>query len=320
MNKKIKTGIKLIVTVLIFIFLIRKFNLNFSDILNGVVFLHYIIIAIFIRLIIIQLIAMNRWKLFLSQSGINESIWALTKMSLVSSFMGIFLPSQGGDIMRMYIIEKRHKNKLKDKTPSSSVIIERMIGFILLALIGLISSIFVPNLPNKKNVLFIIGTINVFLFLIVLFLLNKKCYLLLSSILKKSKVMKNVLSFIEKTHYSLLTFPYKKILIPSVLLILSLQLCTIIIVNLVFLSFDINLPFYQHMAIYPTICILSIIPISISGLGIREGFFVYFYSILGIAPTICIGVSLINYVVETFIPACIGGVLYFLNNIGLLKI
>lgn len=322
MKKYLIKILKLLVTLGIFAFLFYKFGFKVHDIVNSIVFPWLLFVGVFLRLVIMQGIAMNRWQLFLRCSGINESIWTLTKISFISSFMGVVLPSsQGGDVMRMYFIEKRHH--CSDNTPmtsSSTVLIERMIGFVMLALLGLVCTIVVPDFPNKHRVLLIIALINLGLWITIFVLTNCWCYEKISTKLLNVKYLKNVCTFVEKTHYSLVHFPYKKVLLPSVLLIGTYQFVTIVILYLVFTAFGMNLPLYQHMAFYPIIAILSIVPISISGLGIREGFFVYFYSLVGVEPQIAVGISLVNYAIDVLSGVFVGGILYGLKAIGIVKV
>lgn len=321
MPKTIKTILKLTLTLAIFYFLFRKFNIKISVIFEHVEWFPYIILGALIRLVVIPVITINRWKMFLKVSGIEEKFFSLLKISFTSSFLGVILPSsQGSDVMRMYLIEKRHKSESNTLTPSSSVLVERMIGFILLALTGLCCSILIPNFAQKEKVVFIIAAINLFILAVVIFLTNKKIYKLVSRFLLKIKILKKTFAFVEKSHLSLVTFPYQKILFPSVFLILLLQLCTITIAYLVFLSFGIQLPFYQHISFYPIIVILSVIPLSISGLGLREGFFVYFYSMVGVPPEIAIGVSLVNYTIETLLAVGVGGAIVLFDTLKTKKI
>lgn len=320
-KKKIKKLVKLFVTIIIFIILYYKFDVKFFSIFSDVKYWRFIIIGIFLRLIVVQGLAMNRWKIFLKYSGVQESLWTLTKISFLSSFMGVILPSsQGGDLMRMYLIEKKHSFSVEQKsTVSSSVIIERMIGFILLAGMSLICILFTPFFPQKNIIIVIILLINLFLWSVIFILTNTYAYNIFSSLLHKIKRFKTIISFIEKTHHSLVIFPYKKVLIPSVLLIGALQFTTVFVLFLVFQAFDIYIPLYYHLALYPIIAILSIIPISISGLGLREGFFVFFYSILNISPDIAVKVSLINYSVEVLSAVCLGGLLYLSVQLHIIK-
>ncbi len=173
-RKKTKKVLKLFFTIFIFGFLYFKFNLKLLSIFSDIKNWQFILIGCFCRLVVVQGLGMNRWKLFLKYSGVNENFWTLTKISFLSSFLGVVLPSsQGGDIMRMYIIEKRHSFSTEQKsTVSSSVLIERMIGFILLAGMGLICCFLAPIFPQKNNTFNIIFFINLFLWVTIFFLTN----------------------------------------------------------------------------------------------------------------------------------------------------
>jgi len=74
------------------------------------------------------------------------------------------------------------------------------------------------------------------------------------------------------------------------------------------------LPFYNHLAILPLIQIISIIPVSISGFGIREGSFVYFYRILGVNENIAFFASLLYFSLLVLTPALIGMILYLVDK------
>lgn len=319
--KRYTKYLQLIATIGIYIFLFLKFDIKLSSIISDIKCGWYLLVGVFCRLVIVQTIAMNRWRIFLHCSNIEEDVWTLTKISFVSSFLGTILPSsQGGDMMRMYYIEKKHHfSKGESSTASSSVLVERMIGFFILALIGLVACSIIPNFDGKRHVLFIIIIINVSLWILIFIITNKKCYYKLSSLLTSKKRYSKILLFLEKTHHSLVVFPYRRVLLPSALLICALQITTITILYFVFCAFDISIPFYIHLAFYPIIAILSIIPISISGLGIREGFFVFFYSLVGVPSALAVKISLINYCTEVLSAAIMGGIIFGLVQFKVIK-
>ena len=227
-------------------------------------------------------------------------------------FQGIILPSsQGFDVLRIYYIEKRHPEQ-RGKV-GSTILIERMIGFVVLCLLSLFFSIIV-EIPNKKQILIIISAICLALLGAIVLLLNKKLNAILSSKQFKNKYINKVYSYFTKFSNSLAYFPYNKVLLSSIGLILLFQLSTIASVFLIFKAYGIDIPFYTHISLYPIISILSLIPITISGFGIRESFFVYFYSMLGVPPEIAVAVSLMNYIVLTIVPALFGALIYMINT------
>ena len=222
-----------------------------------------------------------------------------------------YLSSQGQDVIRIYHIEKRHP--LKRGIAGSTIIIERMIGFVILCLLSLFFSLYSKDISNQSQVLIIILGITFFLFLIIALLLNKRLHNILSNKKITNKYLSKVFSYFNKMHKAIAYFPYRKILFSSVILILLFQLSTIVSVFLIFKAYGFDIPLYQHISLYPIISILSMIPITISGWGIREGFFVYFYSHIGVPADIAIGVSIINYMIIVLLPAMIGGILYLLS-------
>lgn len=302
-------------TIAIFVFIFRNFRLNLGDIFKAVNF-HFVLCACLIRVFVSPLISVNRWKLFLHQAGVDESFVALLKINMIAAFTGIALPSsQGPDVVRMIMIEKRHPSaNLKNGTSSSTVIIERIIGFVILAMTGLIFSC-VTDFPQKSQVILVIATINIIIWMAIFLITNKHCYSKLTHFLNRSFPNNKIVGFLEKTYQSFIVFPYRKVLWSSVIMILGLQFCTIVIAYLCFLAFGVHISFLHHMAMYPIISILSIIPVTISGLGLREGFFVSFYSLLGVSPSLAVSVSLLNYCIEMLLMALLGGVIYLFETI-----
>lgn len=311
MNKIVTKIIKLLISIAILAFLFHSLDIDVKSIFCEIDNLQYVAIALIIPSVIIPVISTNRWKLFLRYVGVNEKKITLLKINFISNFQGIVLPSsQGYDVLRVYYIEKRHPEQ-RGKV-GSTILIERMIGFVVLCVLSLTFSLLI-DLPNKRQVVLIIGAITIALLVAIALLLNKKLNRYLSGKKFKNKYVNKCYSYFNKFATSLAYFPYKKVLLSSVGLILLFQLSTIASVFLIFKAYGIDLPFYTHISLYPIISILSLIPITISGFGIREGFFVYFYSLLGVSPEVAVSVSLMNYVVLTIVPALFGAVIYLFD-------
>jgi uncharacterized membrane protein YbhN (UPF0104 family) len=65
---------------------------------------------------------------------VHENVISLAKINFMAIFYGLVLPSsQGFDLIRIYMIEKRHPQK-RGKV-GSSVVLERIIGMITLCII-----------------------------------------------------------------------------------------------------------------------------------------------------------------------------------------
>ena len=311
----IKNVLKFLFTTGVFICLYYSLDINFTAIYKQIVNIKFLFIALLLPLFVLPFISTNRWKLFLKEVGVEESVFHLWKINWISLFQGIILPStQGQDFFRIYNIEKLHP-QARGKS-GSTVLIERLMGLILLCVISLIASLII-DIPNKKEIIVIILSITVFVIGVIWVLLSKRIYIFLSKKQSKKRWIMSVIDYVKNFHGAIVYFPYNKIMVSTVLLILCFQISTVLSVYLLFKVYGVDLPLTTHLALYPIISILSMLPITISGLGVREGLFVAFYTSLGVQPDIAVSVSIMNYIILILLPALFGGMIYMID---LLKI
>jgi uncharacterized membrane protein YbhN (UPF0104 family) len=74
------------------------------------------------------------------------------------------------------------------------------------------------------------------------------------------------------------------------------------------------MPFYFHFTILPIIWIVTIIPITLSGIGLREGAFVYFYGLLGVGSEKAMIASLLTFLLLIVTPALIGSLILIIDK------
>jgi uncharacterized protein (TIRG00374 family) len=72
------------------------------------------------------------------------------------------------------------------------------------------------------------------------------------------------------------------------------------------LSLGINVPFIYYLSIFPLATLVSLIPISVAGLGTREATLISLFGLFGIAATKVFSMSLITFFIAGIIPAIIG--------------
>jgi uncharacterized protein (TIRG00374 family) len=302
--------LKLLIGIAILVFVIYKVDFSLAQIISNVKSPIYLVFALLIPLIINPLISSNRWKVFLKVQGIEESSVTLMKYNFISIFLGLVLPStSGSDALRILFIEKKHP-AYRGKG-GASVIFERLIGFIILSFLGFLGALLLFFNTGSSIEVLITFVIFVILLSILFMFKSKKLFSIIMRFFEKIKRWQKVTVYLKSLYLSINLFPINKVLLFSIPLILAFQLSTIVCGYLIFKSFDVNMPFYYHLAFLPLIQILTIIPITISGFGIREGGFVYFYSILGIDGGVSIAVSLLYYFIISFLPSVLGMILYF---------
>ncbi|MCD4819162.1 MAG: flippase-like domain-containing protein [Candidatus Cloacimonetes bacterium] len=303
MKRKILFGFQIIITIIIFYFIIDRFNLFKSKISlpKGNIFL--IFFCIINTLVLIPYFAAKRWKSILNQLDIFTNFSRLLYINFTSIFWGFMLPSSDGfAIFRAYQLEKK---TYKKGVATSSIIIEKILGLFSLILITFISSIFFL----KKELIFrkialssgLILTILLFLFVFIRKLdVNK---------IQFFKSQQAIILFFKTIYQTITQYSILKMYKKSFYYIFPVQILSIINVAIIFRMYGIEIPIFTHFILVPVIQCISLIPLTISGFGLREGAFIYFYNNYSIEPEIAFSVSILNYVTMILLPAILGGIL-----------
>jgi uncharacterized protein (TIRG00374 family) len=75
------------------------------------------------------------------------------------------------------------------------------------------------------------------------------------------------------------------------------------------LSFTVDITYIDFILIYPIASLVSLIPITISGFGTREGTLIQLFSHYNIPSDTIVAISLTGYFVTILMPSFIGGIL-----------
>jgi uncharacterized membrane protein YbhN (UPF0104 family) len=78
-------------------------------------------------------------------------------------------------------------------------------------------------------------------------------------------------------------------------------------------SLGAHIPYLWFLSFIPSVSIISMIPISIAGLGIREGAYVALFAALGVSSGISLSISLTVFSLNLLL-CVIGGVLYLIHG------
>ncbi len=292
-----------IIGILIFILIIRK--LDWQQITHS--FENIKIIYIFLSILIAPILIFFqtlKWALILKKQDINLPLWDLIKIQIISAFYGVITPGRLGYFIK--ILYLKEKAKISIAKSLTSIIVDRLIDFMVVFILGAIGSIVVINYYANITSHIIIAVIT--LFTIELIFASKKVqHLFLRSIVKfiipkKFKSQMNDF-FNEYLEHSL--NPFKQY--SNILLTLFVWVLIYTQLYLVALSFNIREINYLYFLIIPPIAtMVSLIPITISGLGTREATLMGLFSLFRIPATKIFLMSLLNTLIGTTI-GLVGG-------------
>lgn len=253
-----------------------------------------------------------RWQILLSAQNMRYSFLLLTSLNFVGRFFNIFLPTaQGGDIVRMYELTL-HSQRSTDSI--TSVLAEKLLGFLALFVICWVAMVAGGwRLLTGTNSLPIIVALSLAFILAIVVLLNRRLMLWLISLTRSIRFIKleNWLTRIYNSLQELAKF--KNALMQVFWISLLNQFVAILCVYFTALALDILLPFDFFLIIIPVISVIVMVPVSIGGLGVREGAYVFFFGQQGVVEAASISLSLLFFS-QTLVVALVGGVIYLLGR------
>ncbi len=260
-----------------------------------------VLIALFIR----WLMAF-KWNILLSVNQTKIPTWNIVKIIMIGGFLGMFLPSSlSTDVVRGYYLTKENTAKLH---VTSTIIIDRLFGILSLLITGIIGVCVSDNLLEQLNLkpILLIGTLGIFFIFIILF--NKKLMERFNAFFEnKSSKIHNILL---KGYNALSEFyNYPKSLACSFFISLGIQFLRIIRFYLIAEAINVNIPFIYFIVVVPAIMIVLMIPISLGGLGVKEGAAISLLILLGITRNDAIVLTLIESLTTTFVTL-LGGLFY----------
>lgn len=260
---------------------------------------YYILLATLIAFASGWLCAL-RWQLLLVTLVGDIPINSLIKLTFVGYFYSLFFPTNyGGDVIKGIRLTGKIKKGLEI---TASILMDRLTGLIGSILVGLVCFIMVENLPL---LLFILALI----FFIMIVILNKGW----RERVNQSKIEKP--RFLGSILTPFMTYKGRSpVLIKALFYSLLIQLLLIISTYLICLSLNIKISFLNFAWINVATLVIQLVPISISGIGVREGTFIFFLSKYGIAAPESFSLSLIAFSI-TVLMGLTGGMIELLSSL-----
>jgi len=255
------------VSIAILVYLFRK--IDFIEVwkLFKHVNVEYLLIALVLYLIG-QVICSYRWKLVASVMGFQNSFRQFFTYYFIGMFFNLFLPTAiGGDVGKCYYLSKGNKKILRAVV---TVLADRGAGLIVLVIIAGISLTMLNGitLPYSLPAVILMGNSLILAGLVVPVFAGKY----LSSLSEKVSLLLNY----WKTPWPLI----KAIAISAIF-----HTLIIIIHILIGLSLEMTIPWRFYLFVVPLVVTVSMLPVSLSGIGLREGAYVFFLAFVNVPET-----------------------------------
>ena len=313
-GKKIFFLLKLILSLCLIAWIISKVNLGEITNIIASAKIHFLLIGI-LWLLLDRVLMSYRWNILLMAKNIRIPFPQIVKIYFVGTFSGNFLPSSiAPDAVRAYFASK-YDSKTSDIL--SSVIVDRILGLFSLGVLAIFSLLFVYRERGEINLKSLSVILGIF-FLIALLIFSERVFKIMPAS-KLRQYMTNaeggfIWKNIVKIDNSCNEYKnYNRVIQRALFLSFVIHVLSILAVYVLSLSINLEVSLIHLFLFVPLINILIMLPISIGGIGVQEGAFIYFFSKIGISSHGALTVALL-FRALTVVGSLPGGVFYVLEG------
>ena len=317
MKKTLFTLLKIVVSlgILAYIFLkVVDFNLLWKELIHANPL--YFVAAVLVYFLV-QGLSAWRWHVLLKPQGLDVPFPRVVAYYFLGMYFNFFLPSAiGGDVVKVYYLNKETKQL---SASASSVFFDRDIGMGGLVLIALVTAIMAPAERMKINgvpLVPIFALIAVGFLAANLALFYRPTYNLLHRLLSLFK-MKRVDDKVERLFNSVNVYRGRWGLITATMLMsLGVQVGCALVNLLAARSIGLDKAgLTDYLVFIPAIGLISMIPISVGGTGLREASYMLMFSSIGVEQhqALALSVLWLGVIAITSLP---GGIVYVARGSG----
>jgi hypothetical protein len=252
-----------------------------------------------------------RWQRLLLAEGIRLPLWRVTLVYFEAAFFNLFLPTLiGGDIVRGYAIYRITQGH---DASIPSILMDRLSGFgalIGIALIALGLSQKQVGDPQIAAMLLLVAAAFAGVIAVLLHDRMKErasALLRLVGLTRFEAKLQGMVEALQRYRR------HRRALGQAILLSVLLQILIIVTYYLIGAGLNLGVPIAYFFVYVPLITVLAMLPVSVAGLGVREGSVVYFFAKVGVDPASALTMSLAWFSLTLTVSA-LGGIVFLLDT------
>jgi uncharacterized membrane protein YbhN (UPF0104 family) len=267
-----------------------------------------IILALLIYLVS-QLISAARWTVLVRPLGIGTPFKDMIGYYLIGMFFNLFAPGTvGGDVSRVYyLVKEQRREQDRGAAPTVraaiSVLMDRAIGLIVLVWIGALALLLFPGYPVPSSI--------------------RSFTLLLAAgfvaCILAAPVLRRLLpdhgySMIVKLRLMLRSYRFHWLaIVGGIALSVIVHLIQATMHVVMGQALNLGIPFSYCLIIYPLVGTFAAIPISVNGLGLREGGYIFLLGLIGVTNENSVAFAFLLLMIVA-LDSLIGGVVFLIKR------
>ena len=268
----------------------------------------YIALALAVYLVA-QGVSAMRWAALARPIGIKTPFKDMVRYYLIGMFFNLFAPGTvGGDVSRVYYLVRDEQAHAKGRAVTTvhaamSVLMDRGIGMVVLVWLGAAGLLLFPAYPIPS------AARTATLLLALAFLVGALSVPLLRRLLPEDGHQ-----LVVKLRLALRSYRTQwRALGAATLLSVAVHLIQAWMHVAMGRALDLDLPFSFCIIVYPLVGTFAAIPISVNGLGLREGGYVFLLAVIGIGTEKGVAFGILLFLIVA-LDSLLGGLLFLLQK------
>lgn len=240
-------------------------------------------------------LSVSRVMLMLKSRGVSFHKKEVARIVLGSQLFGSFLPTSiGGDVIRFYGLA-RHTDNFAEAV--SAVSLERITGVVSLLLLAIVGGVWVWPQLNDHRILVAALTPSIGGILLITFLMNERW---MSAIARGLGVGNHqwVAKLLGWQQAAQAYQHHRAAMLRILGISVAINAMWMLSIYFAARSLGTTLPFAYFAAFVPLILLISLLPISIGGLGVRENAFVHLFTQVGMPAEMAFSTSIISHMLS----------------------
>ncbi len=259
-------------------------------------------------------ICIFRWRMLMRPLMPVFSLTRLFEIYCIGLFFNLTFPTAvGGDLVKMYYAGKPSRLYAES---FAATFLDRDSGMLAMMLLASVGTLLLPmKIPGFPISLIVWASFAAFI-VINIAIFTPNLHRVLTRLLHRIKLSKTATRLDAVSSAFQIMGKNPRILLYSFLVSLFNQSLVFVTTWVTAEGLRIDVPLLYYLVFVPVITLISMIPISLNGLGLREAAFMSLFAAVGVAPTSGLALGLLTSV-TVMLSAVPGGIVYiFFRNRG----
>jgi uncharacterized protein (TIRG00374 family) len=248
--------------------------------------------------LVCQVLSSLRWRILATVLGFRGSTSKFTGVYFIGSFFNLILPtSVGGDVVRVWYLSGMPCASQTGRTTLAAitVLVDRVSGLMILVGIACVATLISPvALPSWVNVTVAVTGVG---------MVAGLTFLLVGGCVARS-VLQRLPGGLQVILVRLLTaarlyLRHPWALLSTSLLSVAVQGVNVVLVWCIGLGLGLDVPLVCYGVIVPLTTLLTLVPISLNGIGLREGGYVLLMRPLGVSAPSALALAFLLFLATT---------------------